>query len=451
MKKGFFLAAILVFICILWLTACNLPFNSSNSNINEIVTQTLSALGTQIASTQNALPPAPTTEVPTLTTPVTPPPNTPAPISHTVMPGNMQATESTIDDLLYNSDSYSTDLFERPYSEVQMTYRPDLDLQKIILSTDNTFFYFALNVKDINADTKTLIANYGIELDTDQDGRGEYLIWVYQAPQTSNWDIAGISVFEDLNQDVGGETPLVSDAPNSGDGYETELWPGKPMTDPDGAWVRLDPNSPTTVQIAVKRSLVGNPSTFLWSAWADDQIKAPYLFDYNDTFTLAEAGSPIKGSSNYPLAKLAQIDNTCREAWGFTPTGKEPGLCKKATATFTPTKKPQTQPTKTQPTKQIPSETPLVVITKTPTCTDVQVGVQVTDGSTWDPSWASSVTLCVNGVCQNPDASGYVFWYLPAGGYTITASSPFGITPSSADVKLGCGEKSLTQFVIGPG
>lgn len=445
-------------LCILLIASCNLPLSESTTGAAAAVTQTLSALATFVAAAQTAAPPTMTPVAATLQTPVTPPPNTPAPLGHAVIPGNMQAVESTIDDVLYNSDSYSIDLFERPYTEVQMVYRPDLDLQKINLSTDNTFFYFALNVKDIYPDTKTLVGNYGVELDTNRDGRGEYLVWVYQAPQTANWDTAGIAVFADLNHDVGGPHPLISDAPFKGDGYETELWPGKPITDADGAWVRLDPSSPIIVQIAVKRSLVDNPSTFLWSAWSDDQIKAPYLFDYNDSFTLAEAGSPVQGASNYPLAKLAQMDNTCRAAWGFIPVGNEPGLCKKTTVspTAAATRKPSLKPTSTMAiitkTPGKATNTPVTITnTPTPPCSDVQVGAQVTDGSTWNPVWSSAVTLCLNGNCQNPDSNGYVFWYLPAGGYTINASSSFGISPSSASVKLGCGEKSLNQFIIGPG
>jgi hypothetical protein len=59
--------------------------------------------------------------------------------------------------------------------------------------------------------------------------------------------------------------------------------------------------------------------------------------------------------------------------------------------------------------------------------------------------------LCIVGDCKNPDSGGYATWILPAGAYTIKASSSYGITPGSASTKLGCGEKDLIQFVIGPG
>jgi len=442
-----------ILVILVLISSCNLPFNTTSIDAGLAVTQTLSALATQVAATQAALanPPAQLpTAAPAEQTPITPPLNTAAPVIHTIIPGEMQAIESTIDDVLYNSDNYAANLYERPYTEVQMVYRADLDLQKITLSSDNTFFYFALNVKDINSDTKTLVGNYGVELDVDRDGRGDYLLWVSQTPGSA-WDTAGVTLFTDQNNDVGGPHPLLSDAPFKGDGYETEVWPGKPMTDADGAWARIDPASATTIQIAVKRSLVGSPASFLWNAWSDDQIKAPYLFDYNDSFTAVEAGSPVKSSAHYPLAKLALMDNTCRGAWGFTPTGNEPGICKKTV--IQPTKKPLPQMTLTPTPLMTFTSTnkPTVVITTEVPCV-VQIGAQVTDGSTWDPSWASGVTLCLNGSCQNPDSSGYVIWYMPPGIYTITASAPsYGITPASTDVKLGCGEKTLSQFVIGPG
>lgn len=438
----------LVLVMILILAGCNLP-GTLPKNIDDIVAQTLTAMSAQASTATTTATQQPTdTEIPT---PMTPPENTPAPIVHVIMPGEMQAIESSVDDVLYNSDDFSRNLYERPFTQTTMDNRFDLDLQKITMSTDNTFFYFSLDLLDVNIGTKTLDGNYGIEFDLDKDGRGDYLLWAYQPPTSTAWDYVGIALFSDVNKDVGGTRALASDPANPNwNGYETELWPGKPLIDPDGAWVRISPNDATVVQLAVKRSLIGNPASFLWGAWADDQIKAPYKFDYNDFYTAAEAGSPVKGNANYPLKALAQMDSTCREAWGFTPTGSEPGICKKATVvqpTAKPkaTTKPGVTPTITPmiPTKQV------VTVTIPPTCTDVQIGAQITP---WDVAYTSGVTLCLDGgECKNPDASGYVIWYRPAGVYTINASSSYGISPSSLTVKLGCGEKSLDQFTIGPG
>jgi hypothetical protein len=73
--------------------------------------------------------------------------------------------------------------------------------------------------------------------------------------------------------------------------------------------------------------------------WSDEGPKTPAWFDYNDHFTLAEAGSPDKGSSHYPLKALYSVDNTCRYAYGFTPTTNLPGMCK-LPPTPTPTPEP---------------------------------------------------------------------------------------------------------------
>jgi hypothetical protein len=43
--------------------------------------------------------------------------------------------------------------------------------------------------------------------------------------------------------------------------------------------------------------------------------------------THIQAGSPNPGYEVYPLKDMAEIDNTCRLAVGFAPTGKELGLC----------------------------------------------------------------------------------------------------------------------------
>jgi hypothetical protein len=35
----------------------------------------------------------------------------------------------------------------------------------------------------------------------------------------------------------------------------------------------------------------------------------------------------IENPHYYPIKALAEVDNTCRWAVGFTPTGSEPGIC----------------------------------------------------------------------------------------------------------------------------
>lgn len=434
----------IVFTFVLMLSACNLP-GTLPQNVDDIVAQTLTAMSAQsVTPTLEA--PATTdaagTEIPT---PMTPPENTTAPVVHVIIPGEMQAIESTVDDLLYNGDDFSINLFERPFTQTLMENRFDLDLQKIAMSTDNTFFYFSLDLKDVNLNTKTLDGNYGIELDLDKNGRGDYLLWAYQPPTTTSWDYLGVVLFSDQNEDVGGTRALVSDAVKpEWNGYETEVWPSKPLTDPDGAWARISPKDATVVQLAVKRSLVGNPASFLWSAWTDDQIKASYKFEYNDFYTAAEAGSPYAANPNYPLKALSQMDSTCREAWGFKPTGNEPGICKKAVVQATAKPKTTTKPGVT------PTITPLVptkqVITATP-CDLAQVEASML---AWNPVWASSISICLSGNgCKNPDASGYLNWLVPPGAYTITASQAvYRVLPESVSFTVDCNNTAHIDYSI---
>jgi hypothetical protein len=82
------------------------------------------------------------------------------------------------------------------------------------------------------------------------------------------------------------------------------------------------------IQLAFKYSAIGNEPRFLWNGLADFGNRRPDWFDYNDHFTQAEAGSPLPIQADYyPLQALWGIDNTCRDAYGFAPTGAEPGLC----------------------------------------------------------------------------------------------------------------------------
>jgi hypothetical protein len=81
----------------------------------------------------------------------------------------------------------------------------------------------------------------------------------------------------------------------------------------------------------------------MWGAWADAGLRDPSKFNYNDRFTEADAGSPIKNKPNYPIKAIYQVDNTCWVAQGFKPTGDEPHLCPSLQAQ--PTHQPKAGPT----------------------------------------------------------------------------------------------------------
>jgi hypothetical protein len=235
---------------------------------------------------------------------------------------------STADQKRANGGDYlNQNLLERPFTTEEMVYRPDVDLVRVEISKDSTFYYFMLYLSDVNSETNMLSAYYGIELDISRDGRGDFLLWALGDGSTE-WSITDVFIYQDANDDVGGSRPLLAEAPNySGDSYEKLLFSPDHLDDPDAAWKRVDPADDTVIQLAIKKSVLGNAEAFMWNAWADDGVKDPTKFDYNDFFTLTEAGSPIGGAADYPLKDLYLTDNTCRLAYGFEPTGNETGLC----------------------------------------------------------------------------------------------------------------------------
>lgn len=261
-------------------------------------------------------------------------------VKHTTMPGkpgwvsqwwlDISSKGTAGQKRAYGGDYLSQNLLERPFTAGEMVYRPDVDLERVELSQDPTFYYFMLHLSGLSPETNRLSAYYGVELDISKDGRGDLLLWALGDGSTE-WSIADVFVYKDANDDVGGSRPLLADAPNyNGDSYETFLFSPDHLSDPDVAWKRVDPADSNVMQLAIKKSALGNAAAFMWNAWADDGVKDPTMFDYNDFYTLKEAGSPIGGASDYPLKDLYLADNTCRMAYGYTPTGNETGLCKTA-------------------------------------------------------------------------------------------------------------------------
>jgi hypothetical protein len=101
--------------------------------------------------------------------------------------------------------------------------------------------------------------------------------------------------------------------------------------------------------VAFKQSVIGAADTFLFGGWSDEGVREAGWFDYNDHFTLAEAGSPLSNSPHYPLAALFSVDNTCRWGYGFEPTTAYPGLC----LLPEPTPVPPTSPPPDEPETEI--------------------------------------------------------------------------------------------------
>ena len=334
----------------LFLSACELPFvviSKSESYQQTIVALEATSTAMQLAANGEV---SENTPEPSEQAAVTENPTATVQIIHNVMPSEPGVSrESSMTDADTSShaaekraaagENFSASFIERPFNSQTMdVYYPELDILQSWLNLDSTWVYTMIRVA--GSDTNgALGGSYGVEFDLDMDGRGDYL--VFAKNPVSTWSVDGVEVWQDTNNDVGHSVPRVTDPPQGGDGYETRLFFAGQGNDPDLAWARIDPTNPQVAQIALKYSAIGNDGAFMWGAWTQDTFH-PEWFDYNDHFTINEAGSPLTSQSQYyPLKALAAVDNTCRWVFGFPPTGTEPGLCSlPATPTPMPTNTP---------------------------------------------------------------------------------------------------------------
>ncbi len=223
-------------------------------------------------------------------------------------------------------DEFVNGLYERPFNANTMDkYFPYLDIVNTQGFKDGTWGYGTIMLANTDPNGG-LPGQYALEVDTDRDGRGEWLVRATNLSGT-DWTTQGVQAWTDTDGDVGGSAIMAADKkPRGGTGYETLVFDEGKTDLVDGAWARINPNDPKTVEIAFKLSMLGNPNSYAMGAWAGTTID-PARFDINDFMTHIEAGSPLTGYAVYPLKALAEIDNTCRMAIGFAPTGKELGLC----------------------------------------------------------------------------------------------------------------------------
>lgn len=295
-------------ILILLVQACNMPGN------NQPPTETFQ----------------PPTALPTLESPPTEPP---AVVQHQVFP--VLAPDSK---LLYDvdssstgsekrapyGDSYDINRLERPFLQ-DMTYIADLDIRAFSLSEDADWYYLSIGLVGTDPNNPMGI-NYGVELDMNMDGFGDFLIQA-TPPYMDDWTADNVRIYADQNLNSAGLSSARSDVPFQSDGYEALIFDSKAGVgdDPDVAWVRINAGTYATVQFAFKKSWAGD--AFMYGVFSDAGLKDVTKLDYVDRFTEQEAGSPVRDKKYYPLQALFAVDNTCQEVIGFTPTGYEPKLC----------------------------------------------------------------------------------------------------------------------------
>jgi hypothetical protein len=256
-----------------------------------------------------------------------------ATVAHVSIPSNQIGTGKLTYDVVSEDtapekrapygDSYDINRLERPFLQ-DMTYLPDLDIYTFTVSSDDTWWYVSIALVGSNPNNEIGI-NYGVELDLDHDGFGEYLI-LARPPYTDQWQTSQVQIYEDLNHDTGGRSAEKSDAPLTTDGYEKVIFSGGAGDpDPDLAWARSVASADTLVQFAFKKSWSG--TVFMLGPIADAGLKDAAKLDYVDRYTAADAGSPVRDNKNYPLKALYAVDNVCRAPFGFKATGYEPQLC----------------------------------------------------------------------------------------------------------------------------
>ena len=304
--KPNYLACMIIALSIV-LSSCNLPSN-------------LPTLSPTSADPPTAAPPSPTPK-PQGVSPVS------LPASRLDHAGDVDSSVDATKKRVPGGDQFVQGLYERPFNANSMdTYFPYIDIIDTQGFKDDTWGYATITLFSTDSNGK-LPATYGVEVDTNKDGRGDWLI-LAAAPSSADWTTQGVKAWKDANKTVGGEKPLYADK-STGDGYETLVFDEGKGDTPDGAWVRIDPGDPHTVDLAFKLSMLGSPDSFAMGSWAGSADSLdPSKFDFNDNMTHEQAGSPMPDYFVYPLKDLAEVDNTCKLAIGFSAAAEPvPGLC----------------------------------------------------------------------------------------------------------------------------
>lgn len=305
-----------------------------------VMTVIISACGLPGASSE-ATEPAPTESVPTGSSATEVPAVEEPSIQHTVIPpGNLpekqsgeaadfDSSKSFEEKTLIGGDRFTFGRFERPFNANTMdVYFSQLDIVNTKVFQDDTWIFASIAFNGLKAASSSS-EKYAVEIDDTLNGKGDWLI-VGFIPQPGDWSVDGVQIYQDANHDVGAEIPLLTDESsiNTGDGFETMVFDQGQGNDPDSAWARISPNDPNVIEFAIKKSALGNPSKFMINMWAGTSLLDPGEFDINDQFTHEQAGAADSELTIfYPIKAVAELDNSCRMAVGFQPTGKEPGLC----------------------------------------------------------------------------------------------------------------------------
>ncbi len=410
------------------------PHTGNQAQIQTAVAQTVNAQQASHASASISTP-SPTRAASTQTPAPTQTPSWTPTVAHQVSPAAVPRADTWLYDTISgknppqhgvyfppNGDVYRYNLYERPFNaQTQDTYFPELDIRQADIGHDETWVYVSLNLYGLPSDPANWDTTaYGVELDLNINGRGDWLIWA-EGPFQESWSTDGVHVYHDTDNDIGEVRACRDDPPQDGTSYDELVFNSGQGDDPDVAWVRLLPsggkNGAPRVDLAFKYDLIQRDEAFMWWVWADRGVNRPLWMDYHDHFTFEEAGEPFPQGKRFPIKAIAEVDNTCHWVFGFEPTGNEPCACAFAT-----------------PTPQLSGASGHFYKSSHGVS---GIGVQVLQGSCSGPVVAST---------SSGSGGGYNFT-LPPGTYCIKPHSTLSWNPSAYHITLRPGEfKSGLDF-----
>ncbi len=313
----------ILLVMIIFVVSCNLPFLAAETVPTLAMPSPPTATSPISTATFTDVPNVPPTDIPATSSPD---------ITHIDFPPSSLPVGGTVYDVISEGtasekrapygDKLKINRLERPFQQ-DMVYVPDLDIAKYKLSFDEDWIYISIELVGTNPNNELGI-HYGVEIDNDGDGFGDILVWA-TSPYSVGWTNNNVQIFEDTNHDTAGLSSGFSDAPVDTDGYDKIIFDQGIADDPDLAWVRTVVDETAFVQFAFRHSLTDG--SFMLGVIADGGLRDVSMLDYVDRFLPENAGSPVRDNQFYPLGELFLVDNTCREAFGFSPTGFEPQLC----------------------------------------------------------------------------------------------------------------------------
>jgi len=212
--------------------------------------------------------------------------------------GDFDSSLSAANQEATGGDRHTFGEFERPFNAQTMDkYFEQQDIVDTFVFQDDIWIYGQIMLRGQGSD-ETISSKYALELDVDIDGKGDFLVTASE-PTSTEWTVEGVQVCKDQNKSVGNKTAMYTDKnATAGDGFEVCVFNAGEGQDPDSAWVRAAVDGTPTVEIAVKRSVLGNSDKYLIGMWAGTTLLDPALFDVNDHFTHEQAGAANRG---YPL------------------------------------------------------------------------------------------------------------------------------------------------------